>query len=355
MTLVQNNFTFYIYNDLRAFQNKNPDGHTVQHFSDISDAISAFEKLPSKWTTALGVQISEHSALDLVQRREGEPVLIADYLRIPDYYGNSKVQELAGRLQAEWNIQWISDYRILNAHPLMYPVPPKLDFLRDPYINGKHLVPDNPRHLISSVSEMYVQGEGWLPTGVVCEAASKCGYNNPHTPKVTLMHVRYADEHGTIRSGDLHPYQYLLLQERTKLMEHDKAATKALAEAVEVFLYITNSSGYKTLFGDHDPSDEKAARRRNTDQIVHMIDTRDTAKLVDAVLYSIKNGLSIAEHEATARELLGRVLSIPENEEQKLPLDLRISSNAVMREFYQLASSSDKTAKSKELVSPETR
>lgn len=355
MTPIQTNLEFYIYNDLRAFQNKNPDGHTVQHFSTLSDAIQKFEKLPEKWTTALGVQISEHSALDLVQRRESEPVLIADYLRIPDYYGNPKVQTLVEQLQAELNIQWISDYRILNAHPLMYPVPPKLDFLRDPYINGKHLVPDNPSHLISSVSEMYVQGEGWLPTEAVYEAASKCGYNNPHTPKVTLMHVRYADEHGTIRSGDLHPYQYLLLQERTKLMEHDKAATKALAEAVEVFLYINNPSGYKTLFGDHDPSDEKAIRRRTTDQIVHMIDTRDTANLVDAVLYSVKNGLSIVENEAISRELLGRVLSIPENEKQKLPLDLRISSNAVMRDFYQQVPSINTGARPKEILDSKSK
>ena len=359
MTHCKEGPVYYIYNDLRATQNQNPDGHTVQEFSLLDEAIQEFRRLPSEWTTALGIQISERSALDLAQRRETEPVLVADYLRIPEYYGNPEIQELVRQLQKALKIEWMSDFRVLGPYPILYPVPPDLDFVRDPYINGKVLLPDDPKHLITSVSEMYVQGEGWLPTEDVWKIAEKSGYSNPHTQKVSLMHVRYADTNGSVRTGDMHPYQYLLLQERTKLMEHDHSAAKALAEAIEIYLYRNNPSEYDKLFGnrDHlsttDPSNPKRMKDRAIKQIIESIEHRETSSLLNAVLSGMGNGLTTSAEQAESRELLARILNVPEHSDRKLPLDLRLQANDVLRGLYHVETEVGHHARKAEAVLPE--
>lgn len=355
MSDCKEDFSYFIYNDLRAAQNHNPVGNTVQEFTVLDDAIEEFKHLPPEWTTALGVQISKYSALDLVQRREGEPVLVADYRRISDYYGNPEIQSLVRQLQAALKIEWMSDFRVLGPHPILYPVPPDLDFVRDSYINGKTLSPDDSRHLISSVTEMYVQDKGWLPTEDVWKIAEKSGYHDPHTPKVSMLHVRYSDANGTVRSGDMHPYQYLLLQERYRLMEHDKPATKALAEAIEIYLYRRDPAEYIKLFGKQDrlspvnPPDKKRIKDQTIEKIMEMIDHRDISRLLSAAISSMESGLTTSIEKAETRELLGRMLNIPENHEQKLPLDLRLRCNSVMQELYQADSSVNTIQRSKDI------
>ena len=344
MTDRTNNISFYIYKDLRASQNKNPAGHSVPRFATLEEAIAEFNHLPVEWTTALGIHIDPHSEIDLVQRREGEPVLSGDYQRIPLFNGNPAVQATVRKLCDELHIQWQSDYRVFGHSAVQIPIPSDLDYVRDRSINGKHLVPEDPRHIITSIKEIYTPEHGWIDMDKVYDIAIQHGYDNPHIPKITNLHVRYADERGRNARGDVSPYNYILLQERTLLMDRDKTATKRLAEVIEEYIYRMDPESYNLCFGDKDryaftdPAGPLPSYRinkdQNTEKIIDLINQRDLTSITEAVTAIMERGLTVPTERMEARELLGRILNIPEDGEKKLPIDLRMRANQVLDEIY---------------------
>lgn len=363
MTESTHNISFYIYKDLRATQNKNPAGHDVARFDTLEEAISEFNHLPSEWTTALGIHIDPHSEIDLVQRREGEPVLSGDYQRIPLFYSNPAVQAAVRKLCSDLRIQWQSDYRIFGHSAVQIPVPSDLDFVRDRIFNWKHLVPKDPRHIITSIEEIYTPEHGWLEMDKVYGIASRHGFDNPHIPKITNLHVHYANERGTSAHGDVSPYNYILLQERTLLMERDKTATKRLAEAIEDYIFRKDPDAYSAYFGDKDryALDDgdgphplyRSIKERNTTKIMDLINSRDLAPIAEPIIVSAECGLTAPTDRMEVRELLGRILNIPEDGEKKLPFDLRVRANEVLDEIYRAGAAMELQATSMKIPTRE--
>lgn len=314
----KDSISFYIFKDLRAQQNGTvPVGNEVLRFDKLQDAIDEFNRLPNEWTTALGVQVDSRE-IDLVQRREGAPILSGDYQRIAFYSGNREVNTVVNTLVDKLSIEWQSDYRIFGSKPIMFPIEPNLDYIRDRFLNGKHLYPDDPRHLITAIREAYIPEKGWLPLADVYDAVQAFGYNNPHTPKITKLHVRYADENGKVSEGDVSPYNFILLKERTLLMGRDTDASKALAGALEDFL----------------ARQAWSVRFKNIAGLVERIQDRDLTALAEPVVSEIERGLSSDFKRSQARELLGRIMNIPENPDKKMPLDLRMRANRALEVLY---------------------
>ena len=337
----QENLSYYIFKDLRASQNNNyKEGFQVLRFDSLQDAISEFRKLPKEWTTALGIHISANSEIDLVQRREGEPVLSGDYLRIPSFYSNPDVRSAVRSLLAELKIQWQSEYRVFTKSPVLIPIVPDMDFIRDRAINGKHLLPEHPKALFTAIQEIYTPDKGWQDAKEIYAEASNFGYNNPHVPKITTLHVRYADEQGQPHSGDLSPYNFILLRERTQLMEHDPHVTKSISEAVEHYISRKDTDLYTAIFGSADrlqmaeAGSFKRIRDINAERLADLIQKRDLKPLVEPIVTIIEGGLTTPAERSEARELLGRVMNIPEPEDKKLPFDLRMRASAALDDLY---------------------
>ncbi len=341
MSFDENKLSYYIFKDLRAAQNNNMiEGNDVLRFNSLQDAISEFQRLPKEWTTALGIHTSPGSELDLVQRREGKPTLVGDYQRIPEFYYNPDVQATVRTLVNELHIQWQSDYRIFGSAPVL--IPPTLDqnCVRDRFLNGKHLCPDDSRHLITAIQELYVPEEGWQPLADVYDTAKKFGYDDPHKPKITTIHVRYADEKGQLKTGDMNPYNFILLQERTKIMQHDPAAITSLAKAIEEYISRKVPEYYTETFGSADrnqkvsPGSFTRIKDVNAEHIADLIKKQDLEPLVAPVVTAIEQGLSEPIEQAEARELLGRILNIPETGDKKLSIDMRMRAGVAMEDFY---------------------
>lgn len=341
MSFDENKLSYYIFKDLRASQNNNyKEGFQVVRFDSLPKAISAFRLLPADWTSSLGVKVSANSEIDLVQRREGEPVLSGDYQRIPAFYGNPDVQAAVRTLLKELNIQWQSEYRIFGNSPVLIPVVPDLDFVRDRAINGKHLYPDKPNVLFTAIQEMYTPENGWQDVKEIYDIAQKFGYNDPHVPKITTIHARYADEQGQIHSGDLTPYNYILLQERSKLMEQDKYVIKSISEAVEAYISRKDMDLYASFFGTADQFQAsetgsfKRAKDIHAERLADLIRTRDLTPLTEPLVTIMERGLYTASERSEARELLGRVMNIPETGDKKLPFDLRMRASTILDDLY---------------------
>lgn len=348
MSFDNKKLSYYIFKDLRAAQNNNiPEGNEVLRFDSLSEAIAEFQRLPTGWTTALGIHISPVSELDLVQRRDGTPVLSGDYQRIPEYFGNSDVQAAVRTLVDELNIEWQSDYRVFGHMPVQIPVVLDHNFTRDRILNGKHLDADDLQHSITAVQELYVPEQGWQPLADVYAEAEKFGYACPHTPRVTTLHVRYADEKGQVRTGDMNPYNFILLQERTKIMAQDPTAIKCLAQAIDEYIDWHDTKRSIELFGDEGwqraPVSESLKRTRE-DLVASLIKDRDLTYLVESILSVAERGLADPFERAETRELLGRILNIPDDGEKKLPIDLRMRASAVMEDFYREDTQPEKAA-----------
>ena len=336
--------SFYIYKDLRASQNGNPEGHSVPRFDSLEEAIAEFNHLPKEWTTALGIHIDPHSEIDLVQRREGEPVLVGDYQRIPVFYGNADVQSAVRTLLDKLHLQWQSEYRVFDSSPVLIPIPENLDFVRDRTLNGKHLAPADPRYITTSIEEMYVPEYGWTPMKDVYDDAEKYGYYDPHIPKVTSLHAHYTNDRGTDAHGDISAYNYILLKERTRIMECDEVTIKRLAEAVEDYIYRHDPAAYQSLFGTGDrhtsaPPGEYTPsywtiKDHTIARIKDLIKSRDLATIIAPITASMERGLTAPTDRMEARELLGRILNIPEDGEKKLPIDLRVEATEALDEIY---------------------
>ena len=344
MSFANEKVTFYVFNDLRARQNNSfPEGNNVSRFDNLADAICEFNRLPKEWTTALGINVPGASEIDLVQRREGEPVLSGDYQRMPVYYNDIVVRKAVATLIDLLNIEWQSDYRVFGAHSVMFPIVPNMDFIRDRAFNGKHLCPDNSRHLVTAIQEIYTPDNGWQPLAKVWDEAEKFGYDCPHVPKITTLNVRYADERGRVSEGDMSPYNFILLMERTKIMENDKAAIKRLAAAVEEFVSCKDMKCYYEIFGKSDrlaqaePGSFLRVRDMNVEKAVKLIENRNLAPLLEPLVSIAERNCFTPENRSDTRELLGRILNIPEIPEKKLPLDLRMRANTVMEKFYRSA------------------
>ena len=350
MSFRENDLSYYIFKDLRASQNNNhKEGFQVLRFNSLQDAISEFRRLPKEWTTALGIHISANSEIDLVQRREGEPVLSGDYQRIPVFYGNPDVQAAVQTLVEDLKIQWQSEYRVFSNSPVLIPIVPEMDFIRDRAINGKHLLPQQTNALFTAIQEVYTPDEGWVDTMKIRALADKFGYNDPHVPKITSLHVRYADEQGQVHTGDMSPYNFILLQERTKLLEHDRYVTKSISEAVEDYISRKDVDLYKSIFGSADrlqfaeTGSYKRIRDINAEHLAEQIQKRDLTSLVEPIIAIIEQGLTTPFERSEARELLGRVMNIPEAEDKKLPIDLRMQASAALDDLYRVGASPERS------------
>ena len=245
------NVKYYVYNDLRASRN----GHKSEctYYESLEEVIKKFNELPKEWTTAIGVSINNSYDLDVIQRREGEPMVVTDYEKTnnPDY------QKVLIDVKDELvNVLHVDKELLFGIHPEIS-CACKLDnhLKLDLYFENKVLEPIDMEKQIqkyrklsngdvdykslnwlknnNSIDEIHVQGKGWLQCSDFVKL-NENPYQNAYNPVVNAINVKYRDtKTGEVGYADVLPRQFLLLKEKTKEYLYEKNKLDNVLNGIE--------------------------------------------------------------------------------------------------------------------------
>lgn len=230
--------SFFVFEDLRFAQNGGR-GPSVYRYDDLESAMAKYREVPEYMTPALGMHLSERSELDLIQRWEGEHVLVTDFRNFSHWRTNDEVLHAVDHLCESLNIQWQMDGRCLAGHAtILIPFERGVEHIPDRVFLSKNLRPRQPQvwgakpDPTSAINEAYVEGEGWMKYEKFRERAEAFGYNSPHCLKVKQFNVNYVDNTGHTGQVDVYPLDMQILQERYKLHHGNEYAVKTAMEHI---------------------------------------------------------------------------------------------------------------------------
>ena len=183
--------SFYVYDDLRAWQKGLPDH--IYRYDTLAEAIKKFKELPDHMTSALGISYQEIHEVDMVHTNRGEPFLVSDYLcvdfvkEIPDYelYLNSVIQE--------FYLHWKSEHALFGSHLSGVLIPIDEGLTDESYMKNRILRPKDEKFPFSAITEFFNEGVGWQTFSDIANAA-KIIYGNTEEyrkPRISKLAVDY--------------------------------------------------------------------------------------------------------------------------------------------------------------------
>lgn len=230
---------FYVHNNLRGSQDNVK--MEVFRFDNLADAIAKYKELPKEWTTALGGSIGGVSALDFVQRINGNSAIVQDYQKIPRFGERGDMMNILNVLKEELAIQ----FRLVqDIHPWVSVLDRvhELDAVTgsakeekplSAYYDGKVLY-SSSRALNSAIREVCVEEKGWMDPK---EFATLCkdGYSDSYRPIVQLINVAYIEpDTGYVGQADISAGDFVKLKEKTAAFlkeREEKSLDVRLSEA----------------------------------------------------------------------------------------------------------------------------
>lgn len=255
-TVSENQVSYYVFNDLRFQQNDRHD-FDIFRFDTLEEAMSKFRQIPPDMTPALGMHRDARSELDLLHRREGDAVLVTDYLNFPKWRTDPDVQKAVDTACAAFDVQWQMDSRCLNT-TILIPLERGFECLPNRVFSDKNLRLADPAHfghqpsIYSAINEGYVEGEGWLAYPALRQNAERFGFHDPHCVKVRQFNINYIDTQGRTGQADISPMDLQILLER-HIFQHGepsavKDAIKRLSEEISELL--VSSDPERTTFAE---------------------------------------------------------------------------------------------------------
>lgn len=230
--------SFLVFEDLRFAQNGG-HGPAVYRYDDLESALSKYRETPEHMTPALGMHLSERAELDLIQRREGEHVLVTDFRNFSHWRTNDEVLRAVDHLCETLNIQWQMDSRCMAGHAtILIPLERGIEHIPDRVFSNKMLKPVDPRFWgdspvsVTAINEAYVEGEGWMKQEEFLKQAEAFGYDSPHCLKVKWFNVNYIDDTGHTGQVDVPPLDMQILQERYRLCNANEHGIKTAIEQI---------------------------------------------------------------------------------------------------------------------------
>ena len=233
-TVGEQQVSYYVFNDLRYQQNGR---HTfdIYRFDTLSEAMDQFRQLPADMTPALGMHRNGHSELDLLHRREGEVVLVTDYLNFPSWRTDPSVVQAVDTLCSAFGVEWQMNSKCLGTTVL---IPLERGFERIPnrafadknLLTAKPSFYDQKPSAYSAINEGYVEGEGWLNYAALRQKAEKFGFHDPHCVKVRQFNIQYVDDHGHAGQADISPLDLEIMLDRHTLRYGEPAAVKTVID-----------------------------------------------------------------------------------------------------------------------------
>ena len=240
VVFVDEQLSYYVVENLR-FQQDCTGGFKIDRYDNLQDAIRAFKELPDNFTSALGARLTGGKfgvgELDLVHRKNGEPVQVNDF-KFSERWDNPLVHRAVDHLNFQLGIVRESDLRTFNKSVLI-PVQPWEPQTLNSYFMDKYLRPvegaekevqrkygdpamydaSHPvhsEHLHSSVNEVFVFGEGWIKGEEFFKRLYSINeYESPERLKVESLNINYVDMNGRVGQADIAPLQFALLKKQT--------------------------------------------------------------------------------------------------------------------------------------------
>lgn len=312
---------YYVFDDLRWQQNteerkrvlgENVHAPNITRVDTLEEALELFRKTESYMTPALGMSLSDMKEMDLIHRREGEPVLVMDYQRSADWRTNPDVLSSVQKLCRELNVEWQSDGRLFKNEfvltPLSIPSHMAKNGRVSKYMDDKDLdASESPAGRCSAlyaIEEVYTSDGGWVPFKQFWDRVQEYGYSNPHTPKLENLSVRYLrkspENPSAMSTGyiDISPEEWIVLQERFNIVhgtyeEAEKAAAQLAADLYD-FAKEVDPYEYKDTKDDV-PKEQQITALRDailsdkTKEIRTFLKGTEASKISDAVSVTANN------------------------------------------------------------------
>lgn len=240
--------SFYVVDDLRYQQNSIRQGRgsfDIYRFDTLPEAIEKFREIPEDMTPAIGMHMSERSELDLVHRRNGESVLVTDYLNFPRWRTDCNVFDAIKELGDALNIEWQMNSKLIPGGTILIPYERNFERVPDRVFDNKNLAATKPTIYsntpkpFSAINEAFAEGHGWISSSKLKKAAEDFGYQNPELLKVKQFNINYIDNKGSIGQADISPYDLEILEERHSILfgseQERSSALRKLAEELDEF------------------------------------------------------------------------------------------------------------------------
>lgn len=216
-------YSFYVVDNLRFMQDDQP--FIIKNNLTLDEAIAQYKVLPDTQIKALGANMDDIKSLDLVHCRPTEPnersgqnLLVADYLKIPEWKNNSLIAVNTVNILKE---QLYIGLMFSNSRIIPLPETEK----GDPYFDDKYLMTERRGDYMSAVNQIYVVGYGWLGPRGFHAAFGDAGFKSPYFPYITAYNINYYIPGGRqTGQADITPYNFDLLVEKTK--QYDLAKQK---------------------------------------------------------------------------------------------------------------------------------
>ncbi len=216
----EDTLSFFIFDNLKM--QESGEGGNVYRFDTMQEAMTAFRMISAEhpgWTIALGGSVAGEREIDFVQRREGwMNVLVDDYKRIPFWANRDDVAQAIKEFAEGPGIEWQTDRELLGG-PVLIPYAPE-SASEDPVLADKALLPTDSEDALTSVSEAYVQGQGWVDLDQLKQMIRDHGSNPDERPRVSRLNVAYetmgksGGERGRTGYVDIKPHEMYGMADR---------------------------------------------------------------------------------------------------------------------------------------------
>lgn len=235
-TKPQSAWTYYVVDNVPRMSN-------IYYYDTLMEAMRHYQSLPKDVIKALGSSKDGLHEIDHIHCRNGQNVLVMDCQNLSPWKDNGESRDAIDTMIAYLNVQ----YQLSSMFGPRYPsVIVELDRYKDKnlenYFRNKLLRPEDPKYLVTSIKEVFVEGAGWLKRDAFLKRL-----DDSRPPRmgegaksnfVTRLNIDYIDETGHCGQADLSTKDFVLLQEKTaREVSPEKLAADLLQFAEEVDPY----------------------------------------------------------------------------------------------------------------------
>ena len=228
-TKPSNEWTYYVVDDLPTMKN-------LYRYDTVEQAIDKFKEIPDNLSPALGSSIQDRYEIDHIHRRlDCPPVLIRDCDHpncTPIWRESKELQNAIDQMIAYLNVQYELNSTIfgLNYPSVAVELERYANTLQDTYFTTKLLCPDDPQKPLSCISEVFVEGQGWMTLEPFLHQLdnNRLQYPGDHIRDIQVgrLNIKYLSEFGEYGEADISTRQFEILRDRTQfLLNPEQLAT----------------------------------------------------------------------------------------------------------------------------------
>ncbi len=305
-------WTYYVVDHLPSMAN-------IYRYDTVEEAIEKYKSLPEDQISAIGSSIFHTHELDLIQRRGGKSVLVMDYRLVEDdrWRYSTEIQDAIDRMIAELSVDHeMSSLFSGNGYPSFIVELSRYRWHHpDHYFDDKLLLPDDPKDLLTSIQEVYVEGEGWLKRRDFLKLLedSRPGSNTEGLKPVFAdrFNIHYVDMRGRQGQADISPTHFRAVLNRTE---------KALSpEALSEELYAFSAS-----VDPYEARDQADIQASELEKMKRDIASGSLFPYIQQVSLQLSEGLASEEDRQKAVSLLVRLNILSPREFRKPSLARQI-------------------------------